>query len=245
MALSKNLFSKCIELAPVFALLLARPTQLHLYPQEFFFTSRPLASVEAPAFAVADMPQMAHYVHQRACFEVQRMTQLAPALPAPPTESTVTAQPAEEESAAITSDAVEADPEPKSAEDGGVKAPEAAGEIATVEPAPKPSVTVDVPEPKAAPAEPEPATPSQKAEEKTEEQAAEEQTPSRKRKAEQETNVPATPATPATPSTPSTKKISSMTVAELKEALSARGLDTSGLKKDLVKRYTDAVDADK
>ncbi len=248
-------------MAPAFGLLLKRPTQLHLYPEETYGTVRPVAAVQAPAFAVADMPQMAHYVHQRACMVVQAMAQYA-AIAAPPRE-VIPSLPAEAEAdvVAITSDANEVEAqttrdEPEAAPLATASEPVAQPSAEIVEPVQTDSsskATEELPK-VAAPIEDVPVpVPAQHAESNVVE--GEKKTPKRKRDAAEleAEDAPETPnvsnveaesasQTPQTAGTPSGKAPASMTVPELKAALSALGLDTKGLKKDLLQRYIEALE---
>ena len=235
---SKNLFAKCMELAPAFNILLKRPTQLHLYPDESYgLTQRSNQSVTAPAFAVADMPQMAHYVYQRALLVVEQMSQASvpPMLLAPPQGQTTTAPGTEEP--VQSADAGEADAEKADSDVlppsvvAFTSAPIEQQPPAVTEAAHEPPAMVDVtPAQVPVPAiEIAPATPAK--------DDVKAKTPRSKRTADQAADGDDTPATP------SAGKVGSMTVAELKAALSAAGLDTKGLKKDLVQRYQAHLDA--
>ena len=237
---SKSLFAKCMELAPAFNILLKRPTQLHLYPDEAYgITQRDNQNVAAPAFAVTDMPQMAHYVYQRALLVVEQMSRASapPMLLAPPQGQTTSAAEGEEP-VAQSADAGEADAEKA---DSDVLPPSVVTfTSAPVEQVPAvaeqvqdpPAMVVDTPVQAPVPTiEITPATLAKEDNAKT-------KTPRSKRTAEQSEEGDETPATPS-----SAGKVGSMTVTELKAALSAAGLDTKGLKKDLVQRYQAHLDA--
>ncbi|KAL5463485.1 hypothetical protein EMCRGX_G032381 [Ephydatia muelleri] len=59
------LFRGCTELEPTFKLLMQRPLELHLVPEELYPPSRPYQSPpSAPVFVVGSMPQLAEYVYQ-------------------------------------------------------------------------------------------------------------------------------------------------------------------------------------
>merc|ERR1712113_657353 len=54
-----GLFRNCFELQPSFNLLLKRPTELHLCPDELYMETKRLANVSAPnPLVMKDMPQM-------------------------------------------------------------------------------------------------------------------------------------------------------------------------------------------
>ena len=251
---SKALFGKCIELAPAFNILLKRPTQLHLYPEETYGTDRLVANVQAPAFAVADMPQMAHYVHQRACLLVQAMHQQVPVTALP--QEYVSSEP-QSELVVATSDANEVDAPSKRDEAEETVVPAASelvkessagapvetaattvAEVPVATEAAAEAVTAPVEEHVAteAPATPSKKTPKRKRTAQDEEAVEAEATP--KPSATEPSGTPS--ATPAA-STPG-KNPNSMTVAELRAALGELGVDTKGLlKKDLVVKYTEAT----
>lgn len=67
------MFDGCYELAPVFKLLGARPTQLELYPHETFPTTRRVDDTAAAPTIMPDLASLAEYVFQRASGVVQDM----------------------------------------------------------------------------------------------------------------------------------------------------------------------------
>ena len=58
------LFANCFELTPAFRLLLQRPTDLRLLPEETYRTERLAGQEDVPdAMVIDDMPQMATFVY--------------------------------------------------------------------------------------------------------------------------------------------------------------------------------------
>jgi hypothetical protein len=211
---------------------------------------RPLQAIEAPAFAVSDMPQMAHYVHQRACMVVQAMSQYAPV--APPPVQTVAAVPAAEEQLEA-SQANEIDLEARGEDAGGVieaSAPTAPVDSSTLTPSTEPAVTAIVPD----------AIPSLDTVASTQASSEPDHVVAPTTAASEPSPAPATsipdesgsvqPALEAEPPTPAKRKREesddaidpdTMTVAQLKASLGALDMDTNGLKKDLVARLKEAL----
>ncbi|XP_065833502.1 RNA helicase aquarius-like [Oscarella lobularis] len=94
-----SLFQNCYELSPVFSLLLQRPLQLHLAPDEMYPTQRESdVELTCQPFVVGDMSHMANYVHQLYYKRIgdRQSTQISP----PPEEQqtgTATSKPSQEE----------------------------------------------------------------------------------------------------------------------------------------------------